>query len=267
LRVVVPEIEPGACGEPTGDSGLRPYELASARLRAIYQLPAVLEHAAVVEFHLGDHGRVVDGEWPVDLAVSCRLVADGCPSSIAMPVSKRLHSCQASYNQPLPFHAASFDLAILHHTLDDLAAAFPQRRPREVADEWLIRIASILRPGGVVAGCGLNASSPRCWRWRKGGATSGTSDVAALGVRSCQGALLGAGYRDIQVCNLWPDPQAPSTIAAVEGEASRRAFRYALESSRASLSRSGYLVRRAVVELGLNRLLERHLFYWGRRPC
>ena len=257
----------GSCGEPAGATGLRPYESASARLRAVYQLPVAVDGAAVLELHLRDHGRVVDGEWRARQVVSCRLVGGGCGSPIANPLTSRMQTCQASYNEPLPFAAASFNLVILHHTLDDLATAFPQRRPRQVAAEWLGRIAPILAPGGVVAGCGRNGSIPHCWSWWRGGTTSGFSEVAALGVHSCQSVLLGAGFRDVQVSNLWPDPQAPSSIAAVETEASRRAFRYALESSRASLSRSGYLVRRVVVELTLNRFLEQHLFYWGYRRC
>lgn len=260
-------MEQRSCGEPAGTTDLRPYELASARLRAIYQLPAMVDGAGVLELYLQDHGRVVDGEWPARQLVSCRLVGGDRGSPVTTPMIGRLHGCEASYDEPLPFTAASFDLVILHHTLDDLAAALPQRPPRQVAEEWLARIASILRPGGVVAGCGRNGSSLRGWHWRRRAVTSGSSEVAALSVLSCQGALLSAGFRDIQVCNLWPDPQAPSTLAAVEVEASRRAFRYALESSRDSLSRSGYLLRKAVVELGLNRFLEPHLFYWGYRSC
>ncbi|MCM8613023.1 class I SAM-dependent methyltransferase [Accumulibacter sp.] len=260
-------MERRSCGEPAGTTALRPYELASARLRAIYQLPTMVAGAGVLELYLRDHGRVVDGEWPARQVVSCRLVGGDCGSPVATPMIGRLQGCEASYDEALPFPAASFDLVILHHTLDDLAAALPQRHPRQVAEEWLVRIASILRPGGVVAGCGRNRSSPRSWHWRRREVTPHAPEVAALSMLSCQGALLSAGFSDIQVCNLWPHPQAPSTIAAVEVEASRRAFRYALESSRDSLGVSGYLLRRAVVELGLNRFFEPYLFYWGFRSC
>lgn len=93
------------------------------------------------------------------------------------------------------------------------------------------------------------------------------AEIPSLGIFSCRAALLRAGLQEVQVFNLWPDADAPSTIAAIEAAASRRAFRYALESTRESLSRPAYLVRRLAVELGINRFLEETLFFWGYKPC
>ncbi|HCN70089.1 MAG TPA: hypothetical protein DIT03_18015 [Candidatus Accumulibacter sp.] len=235
-------------------------------MRALYQLPTPPGNGAALELHLSDRGRVAGDQWPAELVVSCRLGALATRPWQGLAGVAGTHDCQVSYDAPLPFPPASFDLVILHHTLDELAAVFRNRSAHQVAGEWLQKIAAITRPGGVVVGCGLNRTSPRS-RLRHQGAASATAERPALGIFSCRAALLRAGLQDVQVFNLWPDADAPSTIASIDAAASRRAFRYVLESTRESLSRSGYLTRRLVAELGINRFLEETLFFWGYKPC
>jgi len=245
---------------------MRPYHSGIARLRALYQLPTPPGRGAALELHLSDRGRVVGEHWPADLVVSCRLDALANRPWQGPAGTAGAGECQVSYHEPLPFPPESFDVVILHHTLDELAAVFRSKPASQVAVEWLQKIAAITRPGGVVVGCGRNRTRPRFLSGHQGTPTE-KAEIPSLGIFSCQAALLRAGLQEVQVFNLWPDAEAPSTIASIEAAASRRAFRYVLESTRESLSRPGYVARRLAVELGVNRLLEQGLFYWGYKPC
>jgi SAM-dependent methyltransferase len=245
---------------------MKPYHSGIARLRAIYQLPTPAGNAAVLELHLSERGRVVDSQWPAELVVSCRLAATVSRPWNVSSIKTRHHECEASYHQPLPFAPQTFDVVILHHTLDELASAFRQTSSRQIAEDWLRQIVSIIRPGGVVVGCGLNRTNPGSWL-RNAGLASATAPARALGIVSCKGLLVRVGFDEPRVFNLWPDSTEPSTIASVDRVASKRAFRYELESRRAALNLPGYLARRVLVELGLNRFLEETLFFWGYKPC
>jgi len=206
--------------------------------------------------------------------VSCRLT-----DTITQPwkpagLGRRVQTCEAAYDAPLPFAADTFDLVILHHTLDELASVLSQRSSQQVAEDCLRRVAHVLRPGGLVVGCGLNRSSPRalcglnrssprawCERPRA------TRRVRALGVYSCRNVLHRSGFAEAEVFNLLPGLDNPRGLSSVDAQASRITFRRALEASRASLGTAGYLARRIVVGLSLNRFIENVLFYWGYKPC
>jgi SAM-dependent methyltransferase len=247
---------------------MKPYHTGTARLRAIYQLPTPPGNAAVLELHLSDAGRVLDDQWPAESLVSCRLTPELARPWRASDLKNRRHDCEASYHESLPFAPGSFDVVLLHHTLDELASVFRQKRPRQVVDQWLRQVASILRPGGLVVGCGLNRTSPGSWLRRAGaGSTTAAAEVRALSVLSCETALLQAGFCNPEVFNLLPDSTTPRAIASVEAGASKRSFRHALDATRESLHLPGYLARKALVELSLNRFLEDTLFFWGYKPC
>ncbi|HMW64930.1 class I SAM-dependent methyltransferase [Accumulibacter sp.] len=239
------------------------YATCEARLRALYQIPTPPGKAAVLELRLGDEGRVIDDAWPADLVVSCRLTETISHPCTPNSAGARVQTCEAAYDAPLPFAADTFDLVILHHTLDELASVFSQRSSQQVAEDCLRRVAHVLRPGGLVVGCGLNRSSPRAWYERPRAARR----VRALGVHSCRNVLLRSGFADAQVFNLLPGLDNPRGLSSVDAQASRITFRRALEASRASLGTAGYLARRIVVGLSLNRFIENVLFYWGYKPC
>lgn len=253
---------------PVDLPAVAPYATRDARLRALYQLPTPPGESAALELHVGDGGRVIDSTWPADLVVSCRLTDTVRQPWSSVDRSARLQVCEAAYDGPLPFAADMFDLVILHHTLDELAAIFRRRASHQLAEDLLRRVALVLRPGGLVVGCGLNRTSPRGW-FRRQAATraAGIQRVRALGVHSCRDVLLRAGFRDAQVFNLLPDADDPRTLSSVDAHASRLTFRRALEASRPSLDVPGYLVRRIAVGLSLNRFVEDALFFWGYKPC
>lgn len=253
---------------PVETPAVAPYATRDARLRALYQLPTPPGESAALELRVGDDGRVIDSTWPADLIVSCRLTETVRQPWTSVDPSARLQACEAAYDGPLPFAADTFDLVILHHTLDELAALFRRRAPRQVAEELLRRVDLVLRPGGLVVGCGLNRTSPRGWFGRQAATrTAATDRVRALGIHSCRDVLLRCGFRNAEVFNLLPDADDPRALSSVDAHASRLTFRRALEASRASLDAPGYLVRRIAVGLSLNRFVEDALFFWAYKPC
>jgi SAM-dependent methyltransferase len=234
---------------------MKHYALPAARLRAFYQLPTPPGLTAALELHIDDSGKVLDDEWPAETLISCRLTAEQ-PSNNNR-VGGRIQEREVSILEVLPFQRDTFDIVILHYTLDELAKLLPARNSHQVVDDWLTRVARLLRPGGLVVGCTANATSPRHW----------FKPTAALGIESCRKALLRAGYRDPEIFNLIPNVEAPRAIYSTEPLASGRAFSRELDATRGHFSCSSYLIRKAIVAYRLNRYLEGTLFFWGHKPC
>lgn len=247
---------------------IKPYESPEARLRKIYQIPTPPGNAAALELYLSERGMVMDEHWPAELIVSCRLTPVVSRPWDMAGGRTRPYACEASYREPLPFANNTFDVVILHHTLDELASLFLMRSSLLVAKDWLTQIASIIRPGGLVVGCGLNKTNPRSWILReKRTSTTYSEKFRALGVMSCGKVLTSAGFCDVQVFSLLPNAKDPRSIVSVEAGASKRAFAHELESTRESLDLPGYLARKTLVALSLNRFLEDTFFFWAYKPC
>jgi hypothetical protein len=245
---------------------MQTFESPIARLRAIYRIPTTADTERVLELHVGECGPVLDEAWPARSAVSCRLVdrAVAAPAS-ALDLEPGFRTCEASLAGPLAFPAGSFDMAVLHLTLDDLATTLRSRPAAPVVNEWLARVAGVLRPGGIIAGCAVNATSPMAWM---GGARGARPRRHALmSVLSCARVLGRAGFADVQVFNLIPDAAEPRAIVAAESKMSRRAFAHEIQSARESMGLAGYLVRRTMLQLSIHRLIEPVIFYWGTRRC
>jgi hypothetical protein len=245
---------------------MQTFESPIARLRAIYRIPTTADTQRVLELHVGEHGPVVDATWPATSVVSCRLVDDAmAPSASTVGIEPGFQSCDCGWAAPLPFPPGSFDMVVLHFTLDDLAAAAGSRGTAAGVDEWLRRVAQVLRPGGIVAGCAANATSPAARRGRGAGARRGGRPT--MSVLTCAEVLGSAGFVGIQVFNLIPDAAEPRAIVASDRVMSRRAFAHEIQSVRESLGFAGLLVRRAMLRLSLHRLVEPAMFYWGTRGC
>jgi hypothetical protein len=240
---------------------MQSFESSITRLRAIYRIPTTADTQRVLELHVGEPGPVLDDAWPASSAISCRIVDRvGAAPPSTVEIAQGFSTCDVPFAGPLPFAAGSFDMAVLHFTLDGLANVSRSRRSAPVVNEWLARVAQVLRPGGIVAGCESNATSPMARAGRP-------RSRPPMSVLTCARVLGRAGFADVQVFNLIPDAAEPRAIVSVENKMSRRAFAHEIQSARESVGLAGYLVRSAMVQLSIHRLVEPVMFYWAIRRC
>lgn len=242
------------------------YREPGARLRALYQAPGPQDSKAAIEIHLTDSGRVLRHGWPAQRLVSCRLCSN--PSPRALGDSPGVETCHHHFEGRLLFADQSFDVVILHNTIDDLLTATPGLAPRTLLDLWFTEAFRLLRPGGLVIGCGTNWASPRLWLSNAGGSPLPRPFWRRfIGISGYRSALSRSGFTEPQIFNLVPDAHAPRSIISTQPELSRRAFRRELDIMRDSLSPLSFFLRRLIVAAALNRYFERTVFFWGNKPC
>jgi hypothetical protein len=157
--------------------------------------------------------------------------------------------------------AASFDLVVLHRTLDDARA--PQ------AQVLLTEAAQLLRAGGIVAGCVDNAASlwsiAARWTRRARHAAPAREGAAGLDEPGLRDALSTAGFVDPRVFALLPDADAPLRLVETDAAVFRAVLRRALSASPASPSLA---VRRIALETGrYSRRFARALFFCAVKKC
>ena len=127
---------------------------------------------------------------------------------------------------------------------------------------WLVPAAAFAQERSYEWGWGMHPMA-----WMGGARGARPRRQAPMSVLSCARVLGRAGFADVQVFNLIPDAAEPRAIVATESRMSRRAFAHEIQSARESMGLAGYLVRRAMLQLSIHRLIEPVLFYWGIRPC
>jgi hypothetical protein len=174
--------------------------------------------------------------------------------------------CCAEYDKDLPFAPASFDLVILHQTLDDLITAQRGQGRTFAVVEFLLRVNKVLATGGVLAGAVCNRTGIRhnlSLLLRLLTRRLNNAPVATFSLKSSRETLERAGFGSIAVFNLLPNAESPLNLINTDAAISRLTFKKELESNRSVLSIRSYLARRLVAELALNRFLEQSIFFWG----
>jgi hypothetical protein len=213
---------------------MNPYEPDISRVRAMYRLPLAAGRRRVLELRF-----------------------DAAPV-LADAVEAQVTDAEA----PLPFDAASFDLVVLHETLDRLAAAGALAH-RDAAVAFVERVGRLIAAGGSVAGCVENRSA-LARAGRPPHADGGRG--ATFSLRRCRAMLVRAGYRDVQLFSVLPHAGSPLRLINADADLSRIGFRRELDAIRASLGALAYAARRLAVELALNRHREQSILFWARRP-
>jgi len=205
--------------------------------------------------------------WPGELGVTCVLQGESLDKSHELLANTEHPRCIADYRKPLPFAARSFDIVILHETIDRLINADHEMKDADVMLRFISRIREILADGGVLAGCFANRTGISRWGnvLRTQYAESNASKQGAFTVGSCRELLGRSGFSRVQTYNVVPDAMSPSRLINTDADLSRLGFRRELEAARPSLSLLGYLARRTLVELALNRYLEDSIMFWGCR--
>jgi hypothetical protein len=169
----------------------------------------------------------------------------------------------------LPFAPRSFDMAVLHRTLEAVAAR-GRRHGNEEITALLRAIADVLVPAGLVVGCVQNPRSlwalSSALRRRFGGGASASGDWESPTVSELGAALAASGYTDARFFSLVPDCDEPMRLIDADPVIARSVVRRELQPMRGHLLL--YLFKRLVAEAGVYpRLLTRGVLFWAYRRC
>jgi len=194
---------------------MRPFEEDRGRVRALYRIPNRPPTARVLELTVPSEPSP-GSRWNDHVVVMGVL---GVPSPVGHDYHDRVAGrviCLSPSELELPFRPASVGMVILHRTLDHLVGRARQtHRPFEPA-AFLIRLTSLLREGGLLAGCVENRRSLRRLFGRLNASRLRAHDHAALPAtfteRSCRSLLRQTGLARVEVLSLSPSSQSPSRL-------------------------------------------------------
>jgi SAM-dependent methyltransferase len=242
---------------------MTPYASPIDRAKALYRIPTAPARNRTLEVCCASGPLVLAGPWRGEGHACCTIgaTAEGPDVSVA---ASSLHC--ADLVDPLPFESQSFDLVVLHRTLDDLAATSPGDTPR--GEHFLAQVAGLLAPGGVVAGCLQNRDNLLLIA-RRAARKLGVAPPAlhaAYSVRDLKRMLERAGLVDIRVFSLLPNCESPLRLIDIDPRVSRLMFRHELNAGRGHLV--PFIAKRLALELGLyRRLVTRAFFFWAYKRC
>jgi SAM-dependent methyltransferase len=234
------------------DRGEQPLDENSDRTRLLYRIPAVSNRGRALDLTVGGKSLPLDGFWSGGL------------------VEFEASGWRAGEN--LPFPDGSFDVVVLHRTLDRLAAiATREGRPLAIHD-FLSQVARVLSGGGLIIGCvenrpSLDRALDRVKRLFGKASSVSASDSRRLTVRQCDRALAAAGFADIMLFNLLHGPDTPSRLLSIERGWSRRACKRHLEGLRGLVGPFSFATWRVLAEFGVSQYLGSATFFWGRKSC
>ena len=225
---------------------MTPYATAADRARALYRIPSAPARNRTLEICHGREPLLPGQRWP------------GQGHAFAMT--------EHGAAQPaLTFEPQSFDLIILHRTLDDLAAA---ARPPAAFDvqAFLRQVSTLLVPGGLLAGCfqKRDALGFIVQQLRPKQASAAPGHWSTPGLRRM---LAAAGLSNVKTFGLLPDADAPLKLIDDNGNVAHFAFMREIAVRRRQLSLPAFAARRLAVGLGLNQRLEPAVFFWAYKPC
>ena len=225
---------------------MTPYATAADRARALYRIPSAPARNRTLEICHGREPLLPGQRWP------------GVGHAFVM-------TADDAARPALTFEPQSFDLVILHRTLDDLAAA---AQPGAVfnVQGFLQQVSSLLTPGGLLAGCFQKRDALRSivQLLRPHQSSAARSHWSTQALRRM---LVGAGLSGIKTFGVLPDADSPLKLIDDDGSVSHFAFMREIAVRRRQLSLPAYAARRLAVELGLNRRMESAVFFWAYKPC
>jgi hypothetical protein len=239
---------------------VKPYEAASARVRAMYRLLAPPSGGRTMEVCFGAPPILAASDWRGE-HVGCILKGPGDGSTDDLV---RLVDAQW---QPAPGTDRPFDLIVLHRTLDRLASVHPAASDARALEVLFGALSERLVPGGILAVTVANGAwlSQIRGSWRERNAHRQQA-TARLSWRRLRRLFAATGFSQVRSYNVLPDADAPLRLVDNDADLSRLGFRRELASMRSSLPPASYLLRSIVAELALNRHFEGWVLASGVRP-
>ena len=238
---------------------MTPYETAISRVRALYRIPTAPERNRTLELCVSREPLLLDGVWPGEHRSCCVLGA----GDVAAVHTMQRHT---DYTKPLPYAENSFDLIVMHRSMDDLLVAARRDRVNFEPHRFLGSLLPILAPGGLVVGCVNNRFSLKL-AWARLTRRNAEPMAGYFTLHGFRNLLRASGFDNVQVFTLLPNGIEPRKLVDPHPSISRIMYRRELEANRQHLSFPGYLARRTVAELGLYPHLEEAIFFWGYKPC
>lgn len=251
---------------------MRPFEPDDARVMALYRIPTPPGAGRVLEVSIRPPGVLGRYPWPGGLAVTLTI---GSPAAMDRNGSSSgsRHRMAVVGSENLPFLDGSFDMLILHGTLEHLQENWPEGRQGAQISRFLSSATTVLVPGGLVAGCVKNRRS-LSYNIRKLGVLLGVKrfraraaslDRRRFSVPPIRRVLERAGLIDVELFSLFPDDRSPTLLFERDGEGVRPHLIRNLQARRQELSAWSYLAQHVVVRWGPKNLRCESIFFWGRK--
>ena len=237
---------------------MTPYSRAVDRARALYRIPTVPEGNRVLEVCLGRKPLLSGG--PDDEHTDDGVVGSSHGSLDDALRWYRQSDATGASDRP-PLGGESFDLVVLHHTLEDIAVRRQVGAPSKDR-KLLAQVADLLEPGGWIAGAVSNVGNAPTIVRRLANGFRGTD----YSVRELSCLLERSGLVDVRIFRLMPDCDSPIKLVEAHPTTTRMMLRYELGAGRVRLV--PFLLKRLAVEFGTyGWFLRRPVFFLARKPC
>jgi SAM-dependent methyltransferase len=244
---------------------ISPFERDDARVMALYRIPTPPGTGRALEVSVRAPSVFGEYPWPGGLAVALTIGSLGA--------SRLRHGMAVLGGESLPFSEGSFDMLILHRTLDDLHESAKGRRLLSHISGFLSRASRVLVSGGLVAGCVKNRYS-LAHNFRRFGAALGVRNLRhktppatrrRFSMSFIRRVLERAGLKDIELFYLFPDDRSPLFLFEGDRSSARPIWIRDLRARRQELGAFRYLAQRLLLELGPKNLGCESIFFWGRK--
>jgi hypothetical protein len=172
------------------------------------------------------------------------------------------------------FPAATFEVVILHRTLDGLFALARQKACSLDLGAFLSGVSRVLSAGGALVGCvdnrysfeGICRLSKRLLRTDRG-VSYGINPAPTFTVGTCHASLAQAGFKQIRLFSAVPNSESPVKLISTERGWSRSAARRHADALRPLVQHRGYLAWRVLGELGISHHFGNSIYFSCRKAC
>ncbi len=256
---------------------MRPFEPGVERARALYRIPPAAPSGKTLEVCIEGQSLLSEADWSGGERAICVLHRSGTalPDTHSDSSNSDVTIHHATLNSDLPFGKSTFDLIILHGTLDQLPLLAEIDSPIRSAEKLVSKLTDFLSSEGILAGCVQNRWSIKnslrriAWLFKKPLGITGAPLMRnwPLSAFSCHRIAEHGGLVNIRMFGLVPNRDAPIKAFQIEPKLSRSIAKRQLFGLKPPLvSKPHYAIRRLLAESGVGHLVDESIFFWGKKP-